>query len=147
MGMRERPPARPVDPVSAYAAQFPPLEAAREDGLLCRGGDLHPVRLLAAYSRGIFPWYSEGMPLLWWSPAPRCILPLDKFRLPRRSIRTLRKAGFRLTCDAAFAEVMLHCAGPRRRAVRCRGGRPGRPRGCRRGRPRLARRRGRSCLS
>lgn len=102
------------DPVAAYAAQFPPLSQAREDGLLCRGGDLHPVRLLASYSLGIFPWYSGDMPLLWWSPAPRCILPLEDFHLPRRSARALRKAGFRLTCDAAFAEVMLHCAGPRR---------------------------------
>ena len=68
--------------VAALAAQFPPLETAHPDGFLCLGGDLRPERLLAAYSRGIFPWYEEGLPVLWWSPDPRCVLPLEAFHLP-----------------------------------------------------------------
>lgn len=95
------------------AAQFPPPEAARADGLLCAGGDLRPERLLAAYSRGIFPWYEEGLPILWWTPNPRCVLPLSGFRLPRRSARALRLHPFELTLDAAFNAVIRACAGPR----------------------------------
>lgn len=95
------------------AAQFPPLESARKDGLLCFGGDLHPERLLAAYSRGIFPWYEAGLPILWWSPDPRCVLPLEAFCLPRRSARHLRKNPFLLTFNAAFGRVIRACAAPR----------------------------------
>ncbi|WP_022655111.1 leucyl/phenylalanyl-tRNA--protein transferase [uncultured Desulfovibrio sp.] len=95
------------------AAQFPPPKAARADGLLCAGGDLRPERLLAAYSRGIFPWYEEGLPILWWSPDPRCVLPLESFRLPSRSARALRRHSFDLTLDAAFGLVIRACAGPR----------------------------------
>lgn len=95
------------------AAQFPPLEAARADGLLCAGGDLQPARLLAAYSLGIFPWYEEGLPILWWSPDPRCVLPLEDFCLPSRSARALRRRPFELTLDAAFGEVIRACAGLR----------------------------------
>lgn len=96
------------------AAQFPPSEAARADGLLCAGGDLRPERLLAAYSQGIFPWYEEGAPILWWTPDPRCVLPLSDFRLPRRSARALRSHPFELTLDAAFTRVIRACAGPRK---------------------------------
>ncbi len=98
---------------TSLAAQFPPPQAARADGLLCMGGDLRPERLLAAYSRGIFPWYEQGLPILWWSPDPRCVLPLDGFRLPRRSARALRLHPFELTLDAAFNEVIRACAAPR----------------------------------
>lgn len=95
------------------AGQFPPPETARADGLLCAGGDLRPERLLAAYSQGIFPWYEAGLPILWWTPDPRCVLPLSSFRLPRRSARLLRLHPFELTLDAAFGEVIRACAGPR----------------------------------
>ncbi|MCR5561793.1 MAG: leucyl/phenylalanyl-tRNA--protein transferase [Desulfovibrio sp.] len=92
---------------------FPPVENARGDGLLCHGGDLCVERLVAGYSRGIFPWYDETTPILWWSPDPRCVLPLEKFHLPRRSARAIRHARFRLTWDEAFDEVISACAGPR----------------------------------
>ena len=95
---------------AVLAAQFPPLEAAREDGLLCAGGDLRVERLLAAYSRGIFPWYEAGLPILWWAPDPRCVLPLENFRLPSRSARTLRQKPFKLTFNAAFGKVIRACA-------------------------------------
>lgn len=98
---------------AALAAQFPPPGAARADGLLCAGGDLRPERLLAAYSRGIFPWYEEGLPILWWSPDPRCVLQPESFHLPSRSARALRRRPFELTLDAAFSQVIRACAGPR----------------------------------
>ena len=98
---------------TALASQFPPPESAREDGLLCMGGDLRPERLIAAYSRGIFPWYSQGVPILWWSPDPRCVMPLEGFRLPPRSARKLRLHPFELTHNAAFGRVIRACATPR----------------------------------
>ncbi|MDE5879299.1 MAG: leucyl/phenylalanyl-tRNA--protein transferase [Desulfovibrio sp.] len=98
---------------SRLAALFPDVASAPADAPLCKGGDLGPVRLLAAYSQGIFPWYGPGLPILWWSPDPRCVLPLENFHLPRRSARSLRAAPFRLTLDAAFGRVISACAGPR----------------------------------
>ena len=79
--MHFRPPLLPADP----HAPFPPPETAlREpDGLLEIGGDLSPIRLLNAYRQGIFPWYSAGQPVLWWSPDPRMILPVAEFRMAR----------------------------------------------------------------
>lgn len=105
----------PVALVRRCAEAFPPLETAFDDGLLCRGGDLRPEWLLAAYAMGIFPWFNQGPPL-WWAPDPRCVLPLDGFRLPRRSARAIRHKGFALTWDAAFADVVRACAAPRRYA-------------------------------
>lgn len=95
------------------AALFPAPEIAPGDAPLCVGGDLEPARLLAAYSRGIFPWFGPGLPVLWWSPDPRCVLFPDRFHLPRRSARRLRAAPFALTLDAAFGKVIRACAAPR----------------------------------
>ncbi|WP_455384055.1 leucyl/phenylalanyl-tRNA--protein transferase [Acidihalobacter prosperus] len=95
---------------------FPPVEQAlREpDGLLAVGGDLHPLRLLNAYRHGIFPWYEEGQPVLWWSPDPRAVLFIREFRLHRSLRKRLRNAGMRVSLDRAFADVMRACALPRR---------------------------------
>ena len=101
----------------ALAAQFPPLGMARKDGLLCAGGDLAPARVLAAYSLGIFPWYEQGLPVLWWSPDPRCIMPLESFHLPERSRRALRQKAFTITLDAAFGRVIRACAAPRKKSA------------------------------
>ena len=103
--------------IALMAAQFPPLENAREDGLLCAGGDLRPERLLAAYCCGIFPWYSAGLPILWWSPDPRCIMPLSEFHLPKRSLRTLRHHTFTLTHNGNFGGVIRACAAPRKNSA------------------------------
>ncbi len=86
---------RPTDPPDA----FPRVERAlsEPDGLLCAGGDLTPARLLAAYRRGIFPWYSEGQPILWWSPDPRLVLFPTELRISRSLAKTLRNRGFRIT--------------------------------------------------
>jgi leucyl/phenylalanyl-tRNA--protein transferase len=94
---------------------FPPLDRALEDpdGLLAAGGDLTPRRVLAAYRRGIFPWYSPGQPVLWWSPDPREILFPREFKLRRSLAKTLRNRGFAITFDQAFDAVITACAAPR----------------------------------
>jgi leucyl/phenylalanyl-tRNA--protein transferase len=94
---------------------FPPLEQALDEpaGLLAAGGDLSPARLLAAYRRGIFPWYSPGQPVLWWSPDPRAVLFPDEFHCSRSLGKTLRNAGFSVTIDTDFAAVIDSCAAPR----------------------------------
>lgn len=89
---------------------FPPPELAEKDGLLAIGGDLSPARLLVAYKSGIFPWYSPGTPLLWWSPAPRCILEPARLIISKRLARTIRKKVFRVTVDTAFGRVIGACA-------------------------------------
>jgi leucyl/phenylalanyl-tRNA--protein transferase len=91
---------------------FPPLEQALDEpeGLLAAGGDLSPPRLLAAYRRGIFPWYSAGQPVLWWSPDPREVLAPGEFRCSRSLSKTLRNRGFEVTFDRDFAAVVDACA-------------------------------------
>lgn len=111
--MHFRPPLLPADP----AAPFPPAGSAlREpDGLLAIGGDLSPTRLLNAYRNGIFPWYSQGQPILWWSPDPRMVFRTDGVRLSSRFRRALRRSGWELRADTAFAQVIDACArAPRR---------------------------------
>ncbi|MDD9811995.1 MAG: leucyl/phenylalanyl-tRNA--protein transferase [Gammaproteobacteria bacterium] len=93
--------------------RFPPLRAARADGLLAVGGDLSEARLVAAYRRGIFPWYESGGPLLWWSPDPRCVLFPQRLKVSRSLARRLRRGDFDFTLDAAFARVISACAAPR----------------------------------
>ncbi len=94
---------------------FPDVSLAlREpDGLLALGGDLSPERLLGAYRRGIFPWYSEGQPILWWSPDPRVVLFPEHLRVSRSLRRTLRRAPFEIRLDTAFGDVIDACAAPR----------------------------------
>jgi leucyl/phenylalanyl-tRNA--protein transferase len=94
---------------------FPPVESAltEPDGLLAAGGDLSPARLLAAYRLGIFPWYSRGQPILWWSPDPRTVFDTAKMHVPRRLARFLRKCNWTLTADTAFETVVRACAAPR----------------------------------
>ncbi|MCR5813662.1 MAG: leucyl/phenylalanyl-tRNA--protein transferase [Desulfovibrio sp.] len=99
--------------IAERRAEFPPMSFADKNGLLCFGGDLRPERLLAAYSLGIFPWYDENNPILWWSLTPRCVLLPGAFHLPRRAKRSLRKEPFELTWDKSFAEVIKACAAPR----------------------------------
>jgi leucyl/phenylalanyl-tRNA---protein transferase len=89
---------------------FPPAELAEKDGLLAIGGDLSPERLLLAYSSGIFPWYSEGDPILWWSPSPRLVIFPDEFRVPKRLSRFIRQKRYAITFDQDFAAVITACA-------------------------------------
>jgi leucyl/phenylalanyl-tRNA--protein transferase len=99
-------------PVFALPDQpvFPDPEHADEDGLLAIGGDLSPQRLLMAYAEGIFPWYTENAPILWWSPDPRLILEPSGIHVPRRLERILRQGRFRFTLDTAFEQVITNCA-------------------------------------
>jgi leucyl/phenylalanyl-tRNA--protein transferase len=94
---------------------FPPLEQALEEpcGLLAAGGDLSPERLIAAYRCGIFPWYSPGQPVLWWSPDPRAVLFPEEFHCTRSLAKTLRNGGFSYSMDRDFAAVIDGCAAPR----------------------------------
>jgi len=89
---------------------FPPAELADPDGIVAVGGDLRPERLLAAYAAGIFPWYHEGIPILWHSPDPRMVLPVADLRIPRSTRRFLRQRKFEVRLDTAFAEVISRCA-------------------------------------
>jgi len=102
---------RPGDPPTA----FPPVETALEepDGLLCAGGDLSPERLLEAYRRGIFPWFSAGQPILWWSPDPRMVLFTDELKVSRSLAKSIRNKGYELRFDTAFGAVLEGCAAPR----------------------------------
>lgn len=90
---------------------FPPSHLALKDpdGLLAVGGDLSPTRLINAYSRGIFPWYSEGQPLLWWTPNPRMVLEPNNIYISRSLRKLLRKHTFRISVDSAFADVVNYC--------------------------------------
>jgi leucyl/phenylalanyl-tRNA--protein transferase len=94
---------------------FPPLEQALDEppGLLAAGGDLSPVRLLAAYRKGIFPWYSPGQPVLWWSPDPRAVMFPEEFRCSRSLGKTRRNGGFSVTIDRDFVATIDQCAAPR----------------------------------
>lgn len=93
---------------------FPPPEEAEPGGLLAVGGDLTPRRLLLAYSLGIFPWYDEGLPILWHSPDPRMVLLPRELRVSRSLAKTLRRGAFRVTLDRCFARVIEACATARR---------------------------------
>ena len=94
---------------------FPPVEGAMRDpnGLLAAGGDLSPRRLLDAYARGIFPWFGEDDPVLWWSPDPRMVLWLHRLHVSRSLRRTIRSGRYTVTLDVAFDHVMAGCAAPR----------------------------------
>ena len=96
--------------------RFPPVSQASDEGLLAVGGDLCTERLLEAYRNGIFPWYSRGQPILWWSPDPRTVLFPAKLKLSRSLRKRLRHGGFRVSFDEAFGEVVRACAGPRGRS-------------------------------
>jgi leucyl/phenylalanyl-tRNA--protein transferase len=95
---------------------FPPVEHALREppGLLAAGGDLSPTRLLAAYERGVFPWYSAQQPILWWSPDPRLVLFPKEFNCSRSLRKTLRNGPFTSRVDSDFSAVIRACAAPRR---------------------------------
>ena len=99
---------RPNDP-------FPPVSKALRspNGLLCAGGDLSVGRIVEAYSRGIFPWFSEGEPILWWSPHPRMVLFPDELKLSRSLRKSVAKGRFETRFDTAFEQVIAGCAAPR----------------------------------
>ena len=102
-----------ADPAESFSVPRSPLfdpTSADDMGLVAVGGDLTPRRLLEAYGCGVFPWFDDDSPILWWSPDPRAILELDGLHVPRRLQRTLRSGRFRPTINRAFAAVIRGCA-------------------------------------
>ena len=99
-----------IPPLSKYSSTFPDPRYAPDEGLLAYGGDLSSHRLLFAYKKGIFPWYSKDDPILWWSPNPRLLLYPDKFIVRKSFRRVLRSGKFTVTFDKHFSEVITHCA-------------------------------------
>ncbi|MFP1742609.1 leucyl/phenylalanyl-tRNA--protein transferase [Lonsdalea quercina] len=101
--------------LSPFSVQFPDPEMALNDpnGLLAFGGDLAPSRLMAAYQHGIFPWYSPGDPVLWWSPDPRAVLFPEAFHLSRSMKKFIRKTEYHVTLNQAFSDVITACANER----------------------------------
>lgn len=99
--------------------EFPPVESALTDpdGLLAVGGNLFAERLILAYQKGIFPWYEEGQPILWWAPDPRSVISPDEVRISRSLHKNLRNSGFIVTMDNAFEDVIAACAGKRNYSV------------------------------
>lgn len=94
---------------------FPPVEDAlvEPNGLLAAGADLSPARLLSAYKNGIFPWYSSGEPILWWSPDPRAVFFVENFKVHKSVIKTLKKNNLSVTLNKDFTQVIHECAAPR----------------------------------
>jgi len=94
---------------------FPPPHLAEKDGLLAVGGDLSEKRILRAYAMGIFPWYTEGSPILWWSPDPRLVLFPDELKVSRSLRQCIKKGVFTITVNKAFKQVIRSCAVIRRK--------------------------------
>ncbi len=97
-----------IPQLNKYTLSFPHPNTASEDGILAWGGDLNPSRLLRAYQQGIFPWYSNNDPILWWSPNPRLIMELDDFKLSRSLRKSMKQFTYRF--DTQFEQVMKNCA-------------------------------------
>jgi len=95
---------------------FPAPESALKEpnGLLCAGADLSAGRLLDAYRRGIFPWYSGGEPILWWSPDPRMVLFCDELKVSRSLAKNMRNKGYEVTVDSCFEYILLQCSKTRK---------------------------------
>ena len=99
-----------VPPLSKYSVAFPNPREASDEGLLAYGGDLSSNRLLSAYKKGIFPWYSEGDPILWWSPNPRLLLYPQNFKVRKSFRRVLRSGKFTVAFDRDFESVISNCS-------------------------------------
>lgn len=99
-------------PFITQQQDFPPVSSARDepDGLLAMGGDLSPLRLLQAYRQGIFPWYEEGQPILWWSPKVRACIKPDQVHISRSMQKFIRKSEYRVTLNQAFRDVIEACS-------------------------------------
>lgn len=99
-----------IFPLSKFNIIFPDPKYASDKGLLAYGGDLNPNRIMQAYSHGIFPWFKENDPILWWSPNPRFVLELDEFKISKSLAKTLKKNIFQVKFNTNFEEVIRNCA-------------------------------------
>ena len=93
---------------------FPNPNEAEEGGLLAVGGDLDPRRVLLAYYSGIFPWFSDGQPILWWSPNPRTVLRPEQLKVPRSLAKRIRRGDYQITMDTCFPQVIHNCQNTKR---------------------------------
>lgn len=98
-----------------YEFQFPDPNLAEDDGLVAVGGELSTGCLLSAYAQGLFPWFSEGEPILWWSPNPRMVLYPDKFKKSKSLDQKIRSGNFSVRIDTNFKAIMKNCAGAKRK--------------------------------
>ncbi|WP_309109272.1 leucyl/phenylalanyl-tRNA--protein transferase [Arcobacter sp. CECT 8985] len=98
-----------IPPLTDDVYTFPNPRYACDEGILAYGGDLTPARLISAYANGIFPWYNEDEPILWWSPNPRLIMELDEFKVSKNLAKTIRKNKFEVKFDTNFTQVMIEC--------------------------------------
>lgn len=98
--------------------EFPEVNLASSEGLLAYGGDLSVERLILAYSKGIFPWYEKGEPILWWSPNPRFVLYPEDLKVSKSLSKTIKSNEFQITMNKAFREVMISCAQAKRKGQR-----------------------------
>lgn len=100
----------PIPPLYNNSFEFPEVNLANEEGLLAYGGDLDPQRVLLGYRQGIFPWFDDRDPILWWSPNPRFVLPIHQLKISKSLKRTIKKNIFEIKYDTAFVQVMIECA-------------------------------------
>lgn len=100
----------PVYQLDPYYMAFPPADHANDDGLLAVGGELREDWLLMAYEHGIFPWFNEGEPILWWSPDPRFVLMPEEVKVQKSMRAVINSGKFRFAMDTAFEQVIDHCA-------------------------------------
>jgi leucyl/phenylalanyl-tRNA--protein transferase len=95
--------------IDRYSHTFPHPNTAHESGILCHGGDLNPNRVIKAYLCGIFPWYNENDPILWWSPNPRCILKFEDFKVSKSLKKSINKNIYEIKFDTNFEQVIKNC--------------------------------------
>jgi leucyl/phenylalanyl-tRNA--protein transferase len=98
-----------IFPLNKYSHIFPDPKFACDEGILAYGGDLDPNRIITAYRNGIFPWYNENDPILWWSPNPRLILELNEFKVSKTLQKSINKNIFEVKFDTNFTQVMIEC--------------------------------------
>jgi leucyl/phenylalanyl-tRNA---protein transferase len=104
-----------IFPLSSYSLSFPnPLFCQNDEGIIAYGGDLSIARVIKAYTSGIFPWYKEGDPILWWSPNPRMVLYPDDFKISKSLLKTIKKNIFEFKINTAFEDVIINCSNIKR---------------------------------
>jgi leucyl/phenylalanyl-tRNA--protein transferase len=105
-----------IVPLSPYSHTFPDPKNASNEGIVAYGGDLNINRIMKGYSLGIFPWFKENDPILWWSPNPRFVLDINEFKIPKSLQRTIKKNCFEIKFDTNFKQVIENCANIKREA-------------------------------
>ncbi|UTJ05942.1 leucyl/phenylalanyl-tRNA--protein transferase [Arcobacter roscoffensis] len=103
-----------IYPLDKYSFNFPDPLYCNDEGLIAYGGDLNPNRIITAYTKGIFPWYNQNDPILWWSPNPRMVLELDEFKVSRSLAKTISKNIYEIKFDKNFEQTIIECANARK---------------------------------